>query len=54
MLVVEKHAFLQEVQLGTVCRAAFGIVGFGADFPTGVRFLKPKLIQKTEERRHET
>lgn len=54
MLVVEKHAFLQEVQLGTVCRAAFGIVGFGAHFLTGGRFLKAKLVRKTEERRHQT
>lgn len=50
MLVVEKHALLQEVQLGTVCWALLAIVGFGAHFLTGGRFLKLKLMQKTEAR----
>lgn len=54
MLVVEEHAFLQEVQLDTVCWAGFGVVGFGADFPTGGRFLKLKLVEKAEDRRHTT
>lgn len=48
MLVVEKHAFLQEVKLGAVCGAVFGVIGFGAHFLTGGRFLELKLI--TEER----
>lgn len=48
MLVVEKHAFLQEVQLGAVCWAVFGVVGLSADFLTGGGFLELKLI--TEER----
>lgn len=50
MLVVEKHAFLQEVQLGAVCRVVFGVVGFGAYFLTSGRFLELKLIP--EERRY--
>lgn len=54
MLVVEKHAFLEEVQLGVVCRAVFGVVGLSANFLTGGRFLELKLIiEEIEGRRHE-
>lgn len=46
MLVVEKHAFLQEVELGAVCWDVFGVIGFGAHFLTGGRLLELKLIKE--------
>lgn len=44
MLVVEKHAFLQEVQLGAVCWVVLGVVGLCANLLAGGRFLELKLI----------
>lgn len=45
MLIVEHHAFLEEVQLGFVWRAV-AVVGFSTHLLTHCRFLKLKLTHK--------